>query len=273
MKRNVTMRDIERLSRQSARILYGYDADKRSNHPDQCDSKPLTDRQMAGVITATASSPAIDRNMTGSMLVNPLRIIRAQSTHHIPFLLRSEAATLAGVKGAATLIQAEKVALAAHIIERHEIARAKTKVVLWEITNKGYEYLELAQPKWASKGGYKHKFCAHRIARAFSDRGYRTIIEYRRPNGKLVDLSLTKDNETTYVEICASYPVEKEIVNVEKNLDGAPVPTEMICAVTDRKMRRPLEEALGEFTRESSVVCPISVVLAGDLIAPLESIR
>ncbi|MCK4821605.1 hypothetical protein KA005_37915, partial [bacterium] len=172
-----------------------------------------------------------------------------------------------------TLLAAEKEAERTNIIKRHEIARAKTRIILWEITDGGYTLMNCERPKWKSKGEYKHKFCVHRIAHTFNQRGYSTTIEYRRPNGKLVDLRLSKPSETIYVEVCASFPVEKELINVEKNLDGPPTPTAMYLSITDRKMKRPLTEALQDFTRGFSLPCPVDVILAGDLIAPLEGLR
>jgi len=273
MKRVMTMRDIERLSEESARTLYGSDA---VDHPDEVSqrvSEWRSESKIAVEKRKTTSSAVIQRDRTNLQLENALKVITAQSFGYLPFQFRSEAAAMASVKGAATLQAAEKEGLRAGIIRRHEIAKAKTRVILWEITDRGYTLMNRERPKWKSKGDYKHKFCLHRIAHTYGQRGYHTTIEYRRPNGKLVDLRLSKDDETVYIEICASLPVEKELINVEKNLDGPPLPTAMYLSVTDRKMRGPLTEALQVFTRGFSLPCPVDVVLAGDLIAPLEGLQ
>ena len=271
MKEKVTIGDIERLSRESAKSLYGSDAVDRPDDPKPCESIGQTGSQTNSVGTEATASSVEERDRTNLQLETALRVITAQSASDIPFLFRSEAATMAGVKGAATLQAAEKEALRAKIINRHEIAKAKTKVILWEITERGYELMKVDRPMWKSKGEYKHKFCVHRIAHTLSQAGYDPVIEYRRPNGKLVDLRLSRDGETLYVEVCASFPVEKELINVEKNLDGGPAPTAMYLAVTDRRMKGPLKDALQEYARGFSLTCPVDVVLAGDLIGPLEN--
>jgi hypothetical protein len=270
MKRIVTIGDIERLSKESARTLYGSAAVDQPDAPERCESVGQTGSQTNSVSTEATAASADERDRTNLQLETALRIITAQNASDIPFLFRSEAAAIAGVKGAATLQAAEKEALRSNIINRHEIAKAKTKIILWEITERGYELMKVARPKWKSKGEYRHKFCVHRIAHTFSQRGYDPAIEYRRQNGKLVDLRLSRDGETLCVEVCASFPVEKELINVEKNLDGSPTPTAMYLAVTDRRMKGPLKDALQEYARGFSLTCPVDVILAGDLIGPLE---
>ena len=267
------MRDIERLSRESARTLYGPDVVDRPSDLNQRESELPSDRQSTAGDPKTNSKQVIVRDRTNLQIENALKIMTTQSFGYLPFLFRSEAAAIAGVKGAATLLAAEKEALRANIIQRHEIAKAKTRVIIWEITELGYTLMKRELPKWKSKGEYEHKFCVHRIAHTFGQRGYSTTIEYRRPNGKLVDLRLSKDDETIYVEVCASFPVEKELINVGMNLDGPPTPTAMYLSITDRKMKRPLTEALQDFTRGFSLPCPVDVVQAGDMIVPLEGLR
>lgn len=273
MKQVITMRNIERLSKESAMTLYGENAVDQPDNFSQSEPGRHSDPEATDISPGNISSTAIERDRTNLQLETSLKLITVQSACDMPFLFRSETATKAGVKGAATLLAAEKEAQKANIIERHEIAKAKTRVIFWEITERGYELMKIDRPKWKSKGEYKHKFCVHRIAHTFDQRGYSSTIEHRRPNGKLVDLCLSKDGEIIYVEVCASFPVEKELINVEKNFDGPPTPTAMYLAVTDRKMKGPLTDALQDFTRGFSLPCPVNVVLAGDLIGPLEEPR
>jgi len=273
MNRKISMRDIERISKESARILYGADVADQSCSPntEDYDSVPIPQIRMAN--SEFTGPSVIDIDQSNLQLANALKIIEAQTNNTTPFLFRSEAAGLANIKGAATLQSAEKEALMAKVIKRHEIAKAKTNIILWEITKRGYAMIKRERPKWKSKGDYRHKFCVYRIAYSFGQQGLRPTFEYRRPNGKLVDLLLSKDNESIYVEICASYPVEKELVNIEKNLDGPPTPTAMYFCVTDRKMKNSLKQVLQDFSSGFSLPCPVEVILAGDIIGPLEEIR
>ena len=151
MRQVITMRDIERLSRESARMLYGPDAVNQPGDLNQCESELLSDPQTTAGNPKTTLTSDIVRDRTNLQLENALRIITAQSASNLPFRFRSEAAIMAGVKGAATLQAAEKEALRARIIQRHEIARAKTRVILWEITERGYALMKRECPKWNPK--------------------------------------------------------------------------------------------------------------------------
>ncbi|MCK5125559.1 MAG: hypothetical protein KAR42_04825 [candidate division Zixibacteria bacterium] len=272
MSKVITMQDIERLSKESARVLYGSDSVDQPNNLAQSEPTMPSKNQMKDLNPNNLSSYT-ETDRINHRLMNALRIIKVQCDCDIPFLFRSEAASMAGIKGAATLIAAEKEALKANIIQVHNIALAKTKKLFWEILEQGYSLIKQEQPKWKSKGEYKHKLCVYRIAHTHNRHGYKTTIEYRRPNGKLVDLLSVKGEETIYTEICASYPIEKELINIEKNLSCEPMPTKMYLAVTDRKMKNPLNEAVHDFKKSFSLPCPVDVVLAGDLIGPLEETK
>ncbi len=199
------------------------------------------------------------------------RILRTQARHKIPFLFRAEAANMAGVTGGTTVQQAERLGLERGIIRKHNLPFAKTQKCLWEITDAGYGFLDLPKPTWPSKGGYIHTAAVHRIAHTFENHGFDTKIEYRRSNGKLVDLRATRSGETIYVEVCASLPVvPKEISNIEKDTEDDPIPDKIIVAVTERRMRQPLEKAIEELKAVRAPLPEISIELAGDLIDPLE---
>ena len=61
-----------------------------------------------------------------------------------------------------------------------EIAKAKTRVILWEITDRGYTLMNRARPKWKSKGDYKHKFCSSRLQtlrRLQRRSGYEQVVD------------------------------------------------------------------------------------------------
>ncbi len=195
-------------------------------------------------------------------LENACKLIRAQIHHKHPFLFRQESSQLASIKGGATLTQAESEAVKQGIIKKHSLSKAKTDIGLWEITEIGYQLLNETPKHWKSKGGYLHKFCAYRIAENFEDLGYKASIEYQHSNGKLIDICLKKENEIIFVEICASYPLEKELVNLKKNLDGTNQPDKLIFSVTKRKMKKELEELIASV---GQLPCQVEVVLAGNL--------
>jgi len=275
------MSDIEKLSRESARILY-----RQNERSSDVDAPNESNSDLMGAPTGSTienpndktsiNSPTCSGNNTAPLnrsLENAMKIIRVQSNQCLPFLFRLELAQIAGVKGTATLLKAEKAALQSGYIIRHEIARAKTKVVLWEITGLGYKELSIVKPVWKSKGEYKHKFCAYRIADAHERKGHRALIEYRQSNGKLIDVAIFDGANTLYIEICASYPLEKELINLEKNLIGDPMPSEITFAVTERRMKAPLTRLIEAYLGANPVPCPVKVVLAGDLISAVEEVN
>jgi len=277
MSKCATIEEIRKLSRRSRLILYGdksTPAATASFDDAQNDTiatiKPRTEDQIIHSDKAKLE-PISDRSIkTTKPLKNALRIIRAQSEHGIPFLFRHEASLLGQVKGGASVIEAEKEAMRHNLIVKHILPRAKTNACFWEITNQGYDWLKRMRPMWGSKGKYKHKFCVHRIEHTYQKRSYHSKIEERRPNGKLVDLCLSKDDYVLYVEVCASWPIEKELTNILKDLEGDPLPSEIILAVAERKMIKPLEQAISEVNAGAELSRPVKVVLAGDMIDFLE---
>ena len=275
MTRYVGIEEIREISRKSCLVLYGDQALKTSTDM----TNNASNSRHATSISLPADKKTYSENVksglefsyekqinTAKPLRNALEIIQAQYEYRLPFLFRHEALLLSNIKGGASIIQAEKEALRQGLIIKHTLPRAKTNVCFWEITDKGYDQQNLIRPVWRSKGKYKHKFCVYRIEDFFQRQGYDTKIEAHRPNGKLVDLRLTKGENVLYVEVCASWPIEKELSNIQKDLDGDPLPSEIILAVTDRKMRKPLEKAIGEMNAKKELSRPVRIVLAGDMM-------
>lgn len=277
MTRRVSIEEIRKLSQRSRQELYGDGSDLPVSSDGAQDNTPSTSVLQPEYQTNSVKSTRFEsrsefsrHNKATKPLENALRIIRAQSQHVLPFLFRHEAALLGHVHGGASVMEAEKEAIRHNLIVKHILARAKTNVCFWEIADQGYEQLKRTRPEWGSKGRYKHKFCVHRIENTYRHYGYQTGIEYRRPNGKLVDLHLSNENLVLYVEVCASWPIEKELTNIQKDLEGDSLPSEIILAVTERKMRKPLEQAVCEMNADMELLRPVRVVLAGNLIDFLE---
>ena len=277
MTKHLTAREIRELSQKSRQTLFGDNtaAQRREISTGRNSSVVLENESERPLEFREKPQPEPMSEFDGfskvnKQIQNALRIMQRQSEHKPPFLFRHEAAYLARVTGGASILEAEDEAIRHELIVKHLLPRAKTNVCLWEITDKGYERLEQKRPQWPSKGGYKHKFVVHRIKHTYTRRGYRGEIEYQRPNnGKLVDLQLSKDDSIFYIEVCAS-SILKEFTNIEKNLEGDPLPTEIIIAVTERKMKEPLKRAIREMDNATKLSRPVYVVLAGDMIEFME---
>lgn len=279
MSKIATITEIHNISKKSRQILYDNESLVISKLvsgeimvSNEIQSDFSSEAQPRGSESAANESSSLSASFgeISQPLRNALRIIAAQFEHVPPFLFRSEAAALAGITGAASVLQAEKKAMDQGLILKHSLPRAKTGVCYWEITDKGYAVINRPVPTWSSKGGFKHKFSVHRIAITYKHHDYQTKIEYQHSNGKLIDLRTEKENNVSYVEVCASWPVQKEMTNVKLDLERAPLPDELILAVTDRKMKQPLISLLNEVVERERISCPVRVELAGDLIEFLD---
>ncbi len=279
MTNTATIKEIRNISKRSQEILYDDESLVISKLvsgeimvSNEIQSDFFSEAQPRGSESAANDFSSLSASFgeISQPLRNALRIMKAQVEHEPPFLFRSEAAALAGITGAASVLQAEKKALELGLNIKHSLPLAKTGACYWEITDKGYAVINHPAPTWSSKGGFKHKFSVHRIATTYKHHGYQTKIEYQHPNGKLIDLRTEKENNVIYVEVCASWPVQKEMTNVKLDLEGDPLPDELILAVTDRKMKRPLINLLSELVQREGIPCPVRVELAGDLIEFLD---
>ena len=255
---NITVQEIENISKQSHTTLYG---EETVDPIIENSSDDVTNDNPPQLVNNSEASYPLNLN---KRLENALRIMRAQTNHKHIFLFRQEASLSSGIKGGATLSNAESESLRAGFIMKHTISKAKTEICLWEITKRGYEFMKCSPKQWKSKGGYVHKFCSYRIAETYEKLGYKPIIEYQHINGKLIDICLKKESEIIFVEVCASYPLIKEISNLTKDLADNYLPNKLIFAVTKRSMKKDLQLLVSS---QKELSCPVEIVLAGDLIS------
>lgn len=278
----LSLEEIRKVSKRSATRLFGIEG---SVYPmtSKSDSQENTSGQSA-VCEPRQTVPGIDlvsdlgeMQLFGATLPrsaeNLSSTIRAMITSQIRYLYRDEAVKRAGITGGATIMQAERWGLENEVIKKHYLPKSKTQKCLWEVLLRGYELIEEPVPEAVSKGAYVHKFCANRIAWQSSQRGIDAVIEYRRSNGKSVDLRVNELGRVVFIEICASFPVSKELENLKADYSGEDPPDEIIFAVTNRKMRDPLKHLVHGFQMERPSCCPVRVELAGDLIDNLEVVQ
>lgn len=253
---NLTSTQMRELSRKSSEALLGKPRNESRRYYEPVERTRPEKRYVRTVL---------DRSQR-TRLRNGLKILRAQSLSDQSFLFRREAAALAGVKGVGTVLKAERALIEGGLIKRYTLPLHRTDKCLWEILPPGYNSLQMTQPNWESKGEYLHKFCAHRIAATYKKSGYVTDIEHKRSDGKLVDLKVKSLDHDLFIEICASKPLEKEISNIELDLRTPPFPDELLIAITDRAMRKPLERLIEKRLSNYRLPSQVRVVLAGDLI-------
>lgn len=275
----LSLEEIREVSKRSATRVFGIQgsvypytsqSDLQENTSDQ---STVCEPRRAEPGMDIVSDPGETRLFSATLprsAENLLCIIQAMITSPMRYLYRDEAARLAGVTGGATILNAERWGLESDVIRKHELPKAKTQKCLWEVLPKGLELCKLPVPEAASKGSYVHGFCANRLAWQSSQRGFKAVIEYRRRNEKSVDLWVDESGRVVFIEICASFPVSKELDNLKADYSGEDPPDEIVFAVTNRKMRDPLRRLVHEFLSEHPSCCPVRVELAGDLIESLE---
>ena len=82
-------------------------------------------------------------------------------------------------------------------------------------------------------------------------------------NGKAVDLVLRKDGEVTFVEIAISPPLEKEIKNIIKDLQGHPPPDRLVLVARDGKSKTKLMQLVEADDKLEPLRQKIEITLAG----------
>lgn len=185
-----------------------------------------------------------------------------------PFFTQGELFRKAGVTSGSKQAKLKKICIREGLIREHKIQVGKTYTSIWEPTKKAYELTGIKKPKHKSKGGYLHQFIAYRIKEWGLKKGYSVDVEYMLSNNKLVDLYLRKKNESVFVEIAVSPPLEKELGNYIKDLKPEPLPDRLVAIAPDRKVKSEIEKLLGKESRLAGFKDKIDVKLAGEYLNP-----
>lgn len=142
------------------------------------------------------------------------------------------------------------------LVRRHVVQIGKTRFVLEEVTEQGYEFLARMQVNLRrppGKGGYIHKFWQHKVA-AWLQREYegaRVKIEDAE-SGKSVDVSCvmqTKEGRKAIAYEIFITGEEKEVANIRKDLESG-FDEVVICLGQAERMERMGERVRRELGEE-----------------------
>lgn len=195
-----------------------------------------------------------------------LSVLRIVLSHPTQFPIQTEISQLCGITSGSKLAKIKKHLKDQNLIIEHKLQIGKTYSSIWEPTDKAYNQLQIPKPQYHSKGGYLHQFLSNRIAKRAEQEGFKSDIEYSLPNNKAVDVVLRKPNQIIFIEIAISRPLEKEVINIIKDMETDLIPDRIIVAVQNYKMRAKLEKILSENSQLRIFQEIIIVKLAGNLI-------
>ncbi|RKX21215.1 MAG: hypothetical protein DRP35_04840 [Candidatus Zixiibacteriota bacterium] len=194
------------------------------------------------------------------------KILTLWLNQKVPFLSQQKILNLFKITSGSIISKTKKDLKINGYIKTHKLQIGKTHSSIWEPTDKAYKLVGLTKPTWESKGGYLHQFIAHHFKINGIKDGYHVEIEYLLDNGKAVDILYQKNDETIFIEIATSYPLEKEISNIIKDFSSSLIPDQFIIAAQNGKMKKQLEHLINNDNRIDSYQNKIKVVLAGNLI-------
>jgi hypothetical protein len=184
-----------------------------------------------------------------------------------PFYIQKETYTLADVTSGSTQAKLKRELLKKGYVIEHTLQAGKSRLVIPEPTDKAYTVADCSKPRHKSKGGYLHQFCAYHIEQWAKKHGYMVDVEFLLDNGKAVDLLLRQDSSFVFVEIAISEPIEKEISNIQKDLQGGLDPEKIIMAVKDKKVMKKLDTLIQKEICTDGSRFDIEVVYAGNFIS------
>lgn len=195
-----------------------------------------------------------------------LAFLRIWLSLPLPFFTQGKLFEKAGITGGSKQAQIKRFALSHGLIKEYKLQIGGTYSCILEPLDKAYELVGIEKPQFPSKGGYLHQFIAHHVAAWANAHGYRTDIEYLLPNYKAVDVALRKDKDLILVEIVISPPLEKELVNIEKDFASGLDFSRLLMVVKDSKTRNQLQLLINSAKELASFRNKIAVVLAGNFL-------
>ncbi|MEZ5359680.1 MAG: DUF87 domain-containing protein [Candidatus Zixiibacteriota bacterium] len=183
-----------------------------------------------------------------------------------PFLTQGEIFKKAGIVSGSKQATTKRKAIREKLIIEHRLQVKKTYSIIWEPTEKAYHTIGKQKPTLKSKGGYLHKFIAYRVLQWAKNNYYIAKTEFMLSNGKSVDLVLTKGSEVIFVEIAVSSPLEKEMINIEKDFSTEYLPTTFTLLAVNGKAKRRLEELIAKHKLNDEITKGLKVRLAGEYL-------
>ncbi|MEZ5357191.1 MAG: hypothetical protein R3F48_00080 [Candidatus Zixiibacteriota bacterium] len=221
-----------------------------------------------------SSSDTIENDLTTSMAIasrqsstekEARRIMQLHLLAKHPFLIQNEIFNLADISSGSKKSKLKKYLINRGWYKEHTLQHSRKKIIILEPLPKAYRECDVQKSKSFSKGGYLHEFCRQRVIEYFEELGFKAKNEYFLSNNKAVDILLTKEDETVFIEIGISSS-KQELGNAIKNLSTSLIPTRLLMLCKDSKMKKKLESLIKaeEILEEFKKI--ISVELVGNYI-------
>jgi hypothetical protein len=261
------MGTIELLSRERSRVLYTELAALNGPHGVTAGVNSTNTRNEAKAqCTGCANHNQKESRTKGPIPETLMALIRVWLNRSHPFLHQGALFEHAGIASGSKQSTLKKAALTHGLIREHRIQRARTKLSIWEPLEMAYKAADIRRPHFKSKGGYLHAFIAHHIACHGHRNGYQSRTEFLLSNNKAVDVVLQNADETVFVEIAVSKPLEKEITNIRKDLETDLVPSRLVVVTLDAKMKATIAKLIRADTELNERSTELQVMLAGEFI-------
>lgn len=214
----------------------------------------------------SAQKETNSRQRSSKLLASAKSLVRLWLSLAHPFHSQGALFRKAGITSGSVQAKIKKDLLRFSLIIEHQLQIGKTKLSIWEPTDKAYDIVGMKKPRHKSKGGYPHQFIAYHMRIWAKEQDYSADIEFMLSNGKAVDLVLRKGSELIFVEIAVSPPLQKELTNIIKDFSSDMIPDSLVVAVVNGRTRNQLVKLIACDDRMASYRDRIQVVLAGDFI-------
>lgn len=204
-------------------------------------------------------------NDVASLPDDLLRFLHLWLSMSSQFISQTALFQLAGISSGSKQKKWKQILLTNGIIIEHVLQKGKGKIVFWEPTMKAWEITGLSKPLQNSKGGFLHQGFANLIAKNAGEKGYRVEIESFMPNGKAIDIVLRRVEEEIWIELGMS-TMEREVSGLLDDLASGMLPTKIILACKDGKMKVNLLELIAGEPQLAPFQDKLQILLAADVM-------
>jgi hypothetical protein len=193
------------------------------------------------------------------------RVLRGLSQDGCPFRFQGQIFDSAGISSGTKQKRIKSELTGSGLIREHRLQRGKGFLIFWEITDKGWAYLNQIPPQYKGKGGWLHQAAAYFLKEWSKGNGFVCRLEAQiGPDKKAVDALLTKETGESWIVEFVFSDVAKELSNLLSDLGSGLEISKLVFACRDGKLKQKLQsemESCPEFhqNREKVVLC-----LAGD---------
>jgi len=193
------------------------------------------------------------------------RVLRSLSQENCPFRFQSQIFESAGISSGTKQKRIKGELLGFGFIREHRLQRGKGFLIFWEITDKGWVYLNQKPPRYHGKGGWLHQAIGFFLQEWCKRNGFVCRLEAQiGPDKKAVDALLTRNTGETWIVEFVFSEVAKELSNLVSDMSSGLEISKLIFACRDGKLKRKLQGALESCPEYRNNREKVELCLAGD---------